>query len=412
MAAINDLIKQIKDDNLRQQIEAELRKVMKHKRFGLVFEDHLPEGLNDGPIYPGLEVIDWVIGARSSSPASQSCADGDIRAPSDTPWHALIQADNYYALQLLAYLYPASVDCIYIDPPYNTGAKDWKYNNDYVDTADTYRHSKWLSMMNIDEKEYLHLGCLLEELFPEARMQMVSSVINPKGVTRNGFRRGDEYIYFIMFGEATPQRLFLGDEWSLSTNVKEKKKESNITPDWTSMMRRGSHSSRRERPGLYYAIYADPLSKTIKKIGEPLPLEIDKDQDIDGLVQILPLRSNGSQGCWQVGPIELKQRINQGRIRLGKPTSYGFVVNYLPDGAYAEVISENFCIEGRANDGSLIAYKVTDEDSRIAPTQWKIASHNASEQGSTLLGKIIFQNHSMQSMMPFVSLLPTNPTRS
>lgn len=392
MAAINDLVAQIKDEALRRQIEAELKRVIKHKKFGLVFEDHLPEGLNDGPIYPGLEVVDSVRHAKD-----------------DQLWHALIQADNYYALQLLAYLYPASVDCIYIDPPYNTGAKDWKYNNDYVDTADTYRHSKWLAMMKrrlllakrllnpkdsvlivtIDEKEYLHLGCLLEELFPEARMQMVSSVINPKGVTRNGFRRGDEYIYFIMFGEATPQRLFLGDEWSLSTNVKEKKKESNITPDWTSMMRRGSHSSRRERPGLYYAIYADPLSKTIKKIGEPLPLEIDKDQDIDGLVQILPLRSNGSQGCWQVGPIELKQRINQGRIRLGKPTSYGFVVNYLPDGAYAEVISENFCIEGRADDGSLIAYKVTDEDSRIAPTQWKIASHNASEQGSTLLGKII-----------------------
>ena len=393
MAAINDLVAQIKDDALRLQIEAELKRVMKHKKFGLVFEDHLPEGLNDGPIYPGLEVVDSVRHAND-----------------DQLWHALIQADNYYALQLLAYLYPSSVDCIYIDPPYNSGATDWKYNNDYVDSADTFRHSKWLSMMKrrlllakrllnpkdsvlivtIDEKEYLHLGCLLEELFPEARMQMVSSVINPKGVTRNGFRRGDEYIYFVMFGEATPQRLALSEEWALSTNLKEKKSENkNVTPDWTSMMRRGSHSSRRERPGLYYAIYADPTSKTIQKIGEPLPLDVEKDTDYEGLVQILPLRSDGSQGCWQVGPIELKQRINQGRIRLGKPTSYGFVINYLPDGAYAEVLSENFHIEGRAEDGSLIAFKVTDEDSRIAPTQWKIASHNASEQGSTLLGKII-----------------------
>ncbi len=62
-------------------------------------------------------------------------------------WHTLIEADNYHALQLLEYLYPKKVDCIYIDPPYNTGAKDWKYNNDYVDSADSYRHSKWLSMM-------------------------------------------------------------------------------------------------------------------------------------------------------------------------------------------------------------------------------------------------------------------------
>ena len=123
----------------------------------------------------------------------------------ELPTHALIQADNYHALQLLEYLYAGKVDCIYIDPPYNTGARDWKYNNDYVDSSDTYRHSKWLSMMKkrlllakkllnpadsvmivtIDEKEYLHLGCLLEELFPEARIQMISSMINPASVARN-----------------------------------------------------------------------------------------------------------------------------------------------------------------------------------------------------------------------------------
>ena len=61
-------------------------------------------------------------------------------------WHTLIEADNYHALQLLEYLYPQKVDCIYIDPPYNTGARDWKYNNDYVDSADSYRHRQPLAM--------------------------------------------------------------------------------------------------------------------------------------------------------------------------------------------------------------------------------------------------------------------------
>lgn len=94
-------------------------------------------------------------------------------------------------LNYFSRMYAEKVDCIYIDPPYNTGAKDWKYNNDYVDSSDAYRHSKWLSMMEkrlkiarklldpkdsvlivtIDEKEYLHLGCLLEEMFPEAQIQ-------------------------------------------------------------------------------------------------------------------------------------------------------------------------------------------------------------------------------------------------
>ena len=65
----------------------------------------------------------------------------------NAPWHTLIEADNYHALQLLDYLYAGKVDCIYIDPPYNTGARDWKYNNDYVDANDSWRHSKWLTFM-------------------------------------------------------------------------------------------------------------------------------------------------------------------------------------------------------------------------------------------------------------------------
>ena len=76
------------------------------------------------PIYPYLK------------PMGEIC-----NAPDSNLWHTLIEADNYHALQLLEYLYAGKVDCIYIDPPYNTGARDWKYNNDYVDSADNYRHS-------------------------------------------------------------------------------------------------------------------------------------------------------------------------------------------------------------------------------------------------------------------------------
>ena len=138
----------------KEQMETELDELVVSAQFG-------------EPIYPYLKPIDSVCNA----------SDSDL-------WHTLIEADNYHALQLLEYLYAGKVDCIYIDPPYNTGAKDWKYNNDYVDGADSYRHSKWLSMMQkrlklakkllnpqdsvlivtIDEKEYLHLGCLLEEI--------------------------------------------------------------------------------------------------------------------------------------------------------------------------------------------------------------------------------------------------------
>ncbi|HBT65416.1 MAG TPA: site-specific DNA-methyltransferase, partial [Ruminococcaceae bacterium] len=69
-------------------------------------------------------------------------------------------------------------------------------------------------IVTIDEKEYLHLGCLLEEMFPEANIQMISSVINPAGVTRvGGFSRTDEYIYFVMLGVSSPKPLALGKDW-------------------------------------------------------------------------------------------------------------------------------------------------------------------------------------------------------
>lgn len=272
MAAINDLIAQIQDAELRNKIEQEVNRMNKQKKFGLVFEEHLPEctPLYEMPVNCGSNValksgnindiyrviainngkalciredeqVEWniadlVVVAKFGEPIYPYLkqVDSICNAPDSDLWHTLIEADNYHALQLLEYLYAGKVDCIYIDPPYNTGAKDWKYNNDYVDGNDSYRHSKWLSMMQkrlklakrllnpedsvlivtIDEKEYLHLGCLLEELFPKARIQMISTMINPAVVARVGeFGRSGEYIFFVMLGNASPERVKVDREW-------------------------------------------------------------------------------------------------------------------------------------------------------------------------------------------------------
>jgi adenine-specific DNA-methyltransferase len=338
---------------------------------------------------------------------------GKVARGGDKPSHTVINGENYHALKALTWTHRGKVDAIYIDPPYNTGAKDWKYNNDYVEGEDLYRHSKWLAMMErrlllakellnptdsvlivtIDEKEYLRLGLLLEQMFPDANVQMVSSVINPKGASRgSGFRRTDEYLYFVMFGTASPARLQLGSDWASSASaasVDDNDENVDISmPDWTSMMRRGSHAARLERPGLFFPIYATPDGKRIVSIGESVPLGAALPPDKPGCTTIWPLRSDGSQGVWQVGPEELRKRIEQGRVRLGRATSYGFVVNYLPDGAYAAVLSDRFEIQGRAEDGSLIAMGRRDTR-RVAPSQWKIVSHNASEHGTALLRALL-----------------------
>ncbi len=81
------------------------------------------------PIYPGLRTT------------------GKIERGGNKPFHTVINAENFHALEMLLYTHGGQVDAIYIDPPYNTGAKDWKYNNDYVEADDLYRHSKWLAFM-------------------------------------------------------------------------------------------------------------------------------------------------------------------------------------------------------------------------------------------------------------------------
>ena len=141
---------------------------------------------------------------------------GKVERGGNKPFHTVINGENFHALEALTFTHRGKVDAIYIDPPYNTGAKDWKYNNDYVESEDLYRHSKWLAFIErrlkvarellnptssvpvatIDEKEYLRLGLLLEQTFPDAEVQMISSVINPKGTARgNEFARVDEYFF-------------------------------------------------------------------------------------------------------------------------------------------------------------------------------------------------------------------------
>lgn len=347
------------------------------------------------PIYPGL------------------VSTGKVEAGGDKPFHVIINAENFHALETLLFTHRCKVDAIYIDPPYNTRDNDWKYNNDYVNSDDLYRHSKWLAfierrlilarellnpddsvlIITIDEKEYLHLGLLIEQLFPDARIQMISSVTNPKGVSRGkGFRRTDEYLFIAMIGASSPERLELGPEWSSSGNASETsvddESDTPATPEWTSMMRRGSNSARADRPSMFYPIYVDPAVPKIVGVGVPLAHGVHEAPERRGCVAVLPLRTNGEEGRWQVSAPELRTRIEQGRVRLGRKTNYGYVVNYLPDGAYAAVLSEHFVITGRADDGSLIA-EGRGDSRRVAPTQWKIPAHNASEYGSTLLSAFV-----------------------
>ena len=343
------------------------------------------------PIYPGL------------------VSTGRIMRGGDRPFHVVANAENFHALQVLLFTHEGKIDAIYIDPPYNTGARDWKYNNDYVDGDDAYRHSKWLAMMErrlrlakrllkpdnsvliatIDEKEYLRLGLLLEQVFPTSpttRIQMVSTNINPAAVPRGGtFGRSDEYIFFVMLGAATPQRLTLSRDW-----VSRRGRTHTGKIRWDLLRRSGTNAQRSDRPGLFYPIYVDTETSCIARVGAPLPEGTHKAEPAAGLTAVLPIRKDRTEGNWQWAAETLQERMQQGRVKVGGNADRGFVMYVLKDGEYAKVRRGEFRETGRALDGSLLVERV-DADHVVAlpGSQWRIPSHDSTQYGTRLLSRFL-----------------------
>lgn len=441
MAAIHDLLAQVQDEALRARLEQEINRLSKTKKFGLVFEEHLPEctPLYDIPVKKGSTVAKKT-GAVSDMYEVNSIKDGIAicyhkvteekeeipvdelvcvaqfgepiypylkpidsvcNAPDSDLWHTLIEADNYHALQLLEYLYAGKVDCIYIDPPYNTGAKDWKYNNDYVDGVDAYRHSKWLSMMQkrlkiaktllnpnesvlvvtIDEKEYLHLGCLLEEMFPEANMQMITSVISRNGTSReNEFSRVEEYLFILRFGSMGVTRT--------NDNMLSEDGKGVISRVWFNFMR--TSTPRSKTKGQFFPIFIDPKEERIVKVGEALLPSQKADEIVapDGLVAVLPIRDDNTEATWGAVPETTRQLLENGYLRVGsfdKKTNR-WSIQYVRQGDQKRIKSGEIIIEGKAKDGSLILSPVDASQRIVFPkTVWNRKSHDATEHGTRLL---------------------------
>ena len=108
--------------------------LMQHKKYGLVWEDK-PEDIEER--------------LRDELPVLTEVKERALVSDQpDAPNHILIEGDNLEALTALSYTHEGCIDVIYIDPPYNTGNKDFVYNDSYVDSEDSYRHSKWLSFMS------------------------------------------------------------------------------------------------------------------------------------------------------------------------------------------------------------------------------------------------------------------------
>ncbi|MFD1210996.1 site-specific DNA-methyltransferase [Arthrobacter sp. GCM10027362] len=442
MAHLDTLIERIPDAKLRSEIQDQVNKLVAKTSFGLVFEEHQPETIE----LPGFEVSRggkvvfkersragiWIVIKVLGETATLVARDdrsqrvtasvdeltvirefgdsiypgldsvGRVERSTDKPFHTVINAENYHALEMLLYPYEGKIDVIYIDPPYNTGAKDWKYNNDYVDGDDAYRHSKWLSFMErrlkrakellnpkdsvlivtIDEKEYLRLGILLEQTFRGCKIQMISSVINPSGSSRQGgFSRAEEFIYFVFIGGA--EIVPTGDDMLHES-------EAARSVRWDSLTRSGSNSRRVDRPNLFYPVFLNQDDGTLHSIGNPLPLGVPREtvKPPEGTFAVFPLAS-GEEKRWRVSDVRLKELFAMGYARLGpwKPGKVTRSISYLPSGTIDRIESGEIEVIGKSPDGSCILGE-TCKTSRPMSV-WNKPSHGAADHGSTLLRNFI-----------------------
>lgn len=139
-------------------------------------------------------------------------------------------------------------------------------------------------IVTIDEKEYLRLGLLMEQVLPDAKIRMISTLINPKGVgVTEGFKRVDEYIFIARFGtrDVTPSLApLLGsrpmDAVDKDADDDEQDEPARIGLDWQTARRRDLQSVRRTRPGQFYPVYVNEATGLIEAVGDPIPHEQDR----------------------------------------------------------------------------------------------------------------------------------------
>ena len=175
----------------KEELIAKITELEKRKKYGLVWDaEREPEKV--------------VQQCKKHLPVLKEVKSKAIQNDPEKPTHILIEGDNFHALSVLNYTHQNAIDVIYIDPPYNTGEDEFKYNDKYVNAEDGYRHSKWLSFMehrlrlaknllhdtgviiiHIDEHELDNLYLLLSspDLFGEKNNlgRIIWDKRNPKG---------------------------------------------------------------------------------------------------------------------------------------------------------------------------------------------------------------------------------------
>ena len=314
----------------KEQLIEEINKITGKKKYGLVWdEDRVPEKV--------------VLDCQDKLPVLMEVKGKEIVGDKNGPNHILIEGDNYHALSVLNYTHKGKIDVIYVDPPYNTGAKDWKYNNAFVDANDGWRHSKWIQFMynrlvlakellkddgvlivTIDDYEMPNLTVLLNDLGAKS-LGRATICIKPEGRRQSKYlMEAHEYALFCSWGN--PKIRGLNADFGL--DFPEEDEVSKFR--WEGLMRRDA--GREDRGSDYW-----------------YPLYVTKDEkihftEVPDSIKMDPINSKGIERVWLwdrdraiENVSELKATIRKDKVTIYykrreqgrvKPTTFWFGSKY------------------------------------------------------------------------------------
>tara|TARA_B100000315_G_scaffold1522_1_gene1373 strand:+ start:115 stop:1770 length:1656 start_codon:yes stop_codon:yes gene_type:complete len=353
----------------KEDLIAEITELKKRKKYGLVWdEEREPEKV--------------VTQCKNELPVLKEVKSKAIKNDPDKPTHILIEGDNYHALSVLNYTHQNKIDVIYIDPPYNTGAKDWKYNNHFVDGEDSYKHSKWISMMHnrliiakntlkkngvlivtIDDHELLRVLGVLERLNAKT-LGRVAICIKPEGRRQSKYlMEAHEYAIFVTWGNPTIRNL------NIDFGLDFPEEDSVSKFRWEGLMRRDA--TREDRGSDYW------FSFFVSDDGD---ISLEK---LDGYIEVWPINTKGIERVWLWDSERAKNNISELKATIRK-------------------------------DRITIYYKRR-ELGRVKPTTfWYGSLYNANAYGTRLLSKVLPGNNfnfpkSVYSVLDCIDLfLPKN----
>ena len=334
----------------KEDLIREIKKLEKRKKYGVVWED-TPE-----------EVAEL---CKANLPVLVEDKDKAILTDAQKPINILIEGDNYHALSVLNYTHKGKIDIIYIDPPFNTGATNWKYNNDYVERDDQWRHSKWLSFMHkrlilakkllskkgflicaIDANELFSLGLLLDEIFGERnRVGLVTVEHNPKGRNLSKFFSENSEFMLVFSKDISSARfndVVIDEDKRATFNLSDDQGNYRLEP----FMRVRTSWSRKNKPKCYYPIY---VSKDLEEITIENKL---------GYYEVFPRTKDGREWAWKNVP--------ESFVRLNK-------------NGYFVAVQENNRID--------ILHKYREK--QVFKNVWTNKKYHSEFQGTNILKKIL-----------------------